>query len=129
MIAFAARLTQCIRQSDIPARLGGDEFVVVLEFLSQGMADAETVARKIIDAMREPLIAYDQALTLSTSIGIASFQSCGQDARMCVNMADEALYTAKRAGKKPLRLSAYGPSLKQPCQSFQQAPTQGAALD
>ncbi|KPC54661.1 PAS domain S-box protein [Amantichitinum ursilacus] len=99
LIAFAARLTQCIRQSDIPARLGGDEFVVVLEFLSQGMADAENVARKIIDAMREPLMAYDQALTLSTSIGIASFQSCGQDARMCVNMADEALYTAKRAGK------------------------------
>lgn len=37
LIAFAERLSGCIRNTDMVARLAGDEFVVVLE----GMHDAE----------------------------------------------------------------------------------------
>ena len=99
LIAFAARLTECIRQSDIPARLGGDEFVVVLEFLNGGLSDAEVVAQKIIDAMQAPLVAYNHELLLTTSIGISGYRQCGEDMRACINQADEALYMAKRAGK------------------------------
>ena len=99
LIAFASRLTECIRQADIPARLGGDEFVVVLEFLNGGLSDAEGVAQKIIAAMSEPLVAYNHELLLTTSIGISSFQQCGLDPRACISHADDALYDAKRAGK------------------------------
>ena len=44
----AARITHCLRDSDMVARLGGDEFVLVLENLKIP-DDAETVALKIIE--------------------------------------------------------------------------------
>jgi GGDEF domain-containing protein len=42
----AARLTQCVRDTDTVARLGGDEFVVVLTDLAD-TADIDVVAEKI----------------------------------------------------------------------------------
>jgi diguanylate cyclase (GGDEF)-like protein/PAS domain S-box-containing protein len=50
----AARLSQCMRQSDFLARLGGDEFLMMLSGL-QHTWDAAQVAQKIVPAHRTSL--------------------------------------------------------------------------
>lgn len=98
---FAARLTACVRQTDTVARLAGDEFVIVLEALetAEAAAQAEAVARKILQAMAPVMQIDANAVALSTSIGIALHVRGEQDGPALLQRADAALYAAKRAGR------------------------------
>jgi diguanylate cyclase (GGDEF)-like protein/PAS domain S-box-containing protein len=70
---FARRLRACVRDTDTVARLAGDEFVILLEDLHDLRA-ARQVAEKLLEAMREPFELGQEALQVSTSIGIAVAQ-------------------------------------------------------
>ena len=50
---MAGRLRTILRSGDIAARLGGDEFAILLDD-DPGLARAEAVADRIIDALCEP---------------------------------------------------------------------------
>ncbi|NZA27794.1 diguanylate cyclase [Luteimonas sp. SJ-92] len=93
---FGKRLCDSVRDTDLVARLGGDEFVILLE--DAAPASAETVARKILDAMARPVEAGDVQLTVSTSIGIACTAQPIDPATLLAQ-ADTALYVAKNAGR------------------------------
>src|SRR5690606_40279820 len=62
--AFARRLCDSVRDTDLVARLGGDEFVILLEDVAPG--GAETVARKVVATMAEPIDAPGNRLLAST---------------------------------------------------------------
>ena len=97
---FGDRLVGCVRASDFVARLGGDEFVMVLEGLSCP-ADAEAVADKVITAAAQPYALDGTAVQLSTSVGIRVVETDDDtSAELLLCQADEALYAAKRAGKR-----------------------------
>lgn len=86
------------RASDTPARLGGDEFVILLP--DTRLADAELIARRIMDATEVIAILPDSSLTLS--IGIALARPEMEDVSDWLKAADDALYEAKRRGKNQL---------------------------
>ena len=97
LVEVAERLGSCLRSGDTAARLGGDEFAVLLEDASD-MAEAGTVAERIIEALREPLRLEDCGMSISASIGIAlSGPKDGPDELL--RNADVAMYAAKTSGK------------------------------
>jgi diguanylate cyclase (GGDEF)-like protein/PAS domain S-box-containing protein len=100
----AARIRQCVRESDTVGRIGGDEFVVLLD--ATGQADqAVVVAAKIGAALRQPFELAGTRLQVSASIGIALYPAHGEDARQLLRRADDAMYAAKRQGGDQVRMS------------------------
>jgi diguanylate cyclase (GGDEF)-like protein/PAS domain S-box-containing protein len=95
--AFARRLRECVYDVDLPARLGGDEFVVLVEY-APSIEVGETVARRIIQAMAEPIRLAETELVVGTSIGVGVHFPV-RTAERVVELADQALYDAKAAGR------------------------------
>lgn len=100
--AVAGRMRGVVRESDTVARHGGDEFVILLDDL-RDPADCGTVAAKLLQAQREPLVAGEVALTVTLSIGSAVFPRDGEDAAGLLGSADRAMYAAKRSGRNAWR--------------------------
>lgn len=92
------RLLSSSRKEDTVARLGGDEFMVVLGDI-HSLADAQGPASKLVEALSEPFFINDLTLRLSTSIGISIYPDDAESVDALINIADYALYEAKRAGK------------------------------
>ncbi|UXI69061.1 sensor domain-containing protein [Tahibacter amnicola] len=101
--AFAQRLTDALRTSDAVGRLGGDEFVVVSENVRR-REYAAAVAAKIVTAMRRPFLLDGQTVRVSTSVGLA-FSDGTQSTSALLELADQALYRAKQAGRDTYRVS------------------------
>ncbi|MGD8926549.1 MAG: EAL domain-containing protein [Thioalkalispiraceae bacterium] len=94
----AKRLHGCIRNEDTIARLGGDEFTIILQNIDH-REDAASIASKIIDVLSAPFLLYDEEVFVTTSIGIASYPSCGNNVETVMQNADTALYRAKSEGR------------------------------
>jgi diguanylate cyclase (GGDEF)-like protein len=94
---ISRRLTSCLRETDTAARLGGDDFSVLLTNLSSEL-DAATVARKLLDALGEPIRFRRQSTTLRCSIGISTFPRDAANPEDLVKKADTALFHAKQRG-------------------------------
>ncbi|MFB2976130.1 EAL domain-containing protein [Microseira sp. BLCC-F43] len=69
LVAFAERLTSCLRPSDTVARLGGDEFTILLENISE-VRDVTFVAERIVKAIAHPFYIEGHEIFASASIGI-----------------------------------------------------------
>jgi diguanylate cyclase (GGDEF)-like protein/PAS domain S-box-containing protein len=95
---FANRMRTRLRQSDTMARVGGDEFVMVLPDIDDARG-ASALARKLVDALKEPFEIADQPANVTTSIGIALFPGDADDAVTLQKKADAALYRAKQHGR------------------------------
>ncbi|EXF46774.1 putative sensory box/GGDEF family protein [Pseudomonas sp. BAY1663] len=102
LVEVAQRLAHCLRPGDHLARFGGDEFVALLGDLACE-ADAERVAQRMLNALRQPLQLGERTLSVSASIGIAPLYRNGQ-ALDALQAADLALYRAKSAGKNQFAL-------------------------
>jgi diguanylate cyclase (GGDEF)-like protein len=99
LVEVAQRLRRSVRASDLVARLGGDEFFVVLEEVQDTPA-VEQVLGKLIDALRRPYPGIGEAQRrISATLGVSIFPDDASDAATLMENADEAMYTAKQAGK------------------------------
>ncbi|RZL04361.1 MAG: diguanylate cyclase [Rubrivivax sp.] len=106
---FARRLLESVRLTDTVARLGGDEFTIILEKL-HSPSEAEMIAGKIVAAMSEAFSMGDQALRVTTSVGVAYLaHPTGDEAARLIKLADLALYRAKAAGRNTYQLAEPGP--------------------
>ena len=95
----AARITRCLRDSDMVARLGGDEFVLVLENLKIPES-AETVALKVIADLTLPFqLSENNSVQIGASIGISIYPQHGSTPEQLMDNADTALYQAKECGR------------------------------
>jgi diguanylate cyclase (GGDEF)-like protein len=94
----ATRLEHGLRESDVVARLGGDEFAVILA--NAGLAAAQRVAAKLIDALSASYSIGSLTLDISASIGISAYPESGTTCEALSRRADEAMYKAKAAGKR-----------------------------
>jgi PAS domain S-box-containing protein len=83
---------------DTVARVGGDEFIVLLGDLRQA-EDAARVARRLLDALKQPVDLAGRELFVSASIGIAVFPDDGRDSEVLLQNADVAMYHAKELGR------------------------------
>lgn len=97
---IAQTVKACSRKSDIAARFGGEEFILLLP--NTKTEDAKIIAEKIrqkIEVLKIPI--NEHYLMLTVSIGIAPTDTQYHET-MNENfwqLADEALYEAKRTGK------------------------------
>jgi diguanylate cyclase (GGDEF)-like protein/PAS domain S-box-containing protein len=76
------------------ARLGGDEFALILHHVEE--EEAITVAERVLDAVRTPILAGEQRFTVGASVGIVLGPRHGTDAGGLLQHADVAMYLAKR---------------------------------
>jgi len=95
---IARRLSGRMRKMDTFARMGGDEFVAVLPEL-QNPGDASLVAKKLLDALIEPMAIGGTMVSVGISIGIALYPQDGADGPTLHQRADAALYRVKQKGR------------------------------
>ena len=100
--AVAARLSRCIRDTDVVARLGGDEFAIVQTAVEHPTDVTDLVAR-IYPAIREPYECLGHQLVADASIGIALAPQDGTDLDQLLKNADLAMYGAKADGRRTYR--------------------------
>jgi len=98
----AGRLVGSLREFDTVARLGGDEFGVVLAELPESDY-VETLARRLISEMGQPVDFNGQQIVTGISIGIAISSTDGDEADLLLKNADLALYRAKADGRSTFR--------------------------
>jgi diguanylate cyclase (GGDEF)-like protein len=103
----ANRLEAAIRKTDTAVRLGGDEFAII----SEGNPDAETnteiattLANRVLEAIRRPIVVGTHRVQIGASIGIARSREGNTDAENLLHEADIAMYRAKRDGRGVFRV-------------------------
>lgn len=102
-------ITQNLRSGDVAARFGGEEFAAFLldAEIGQGLVAAERFRAEIenykFSVIRQGKPSETHHITIS--IGVATFPTDSTDPIELVEMADSALYHAKREGRN--RVSAY----------------------
>lgn len=108
LIAFGQRVRASVRPGDTVARLGGDEFAVLIE---EAAHDAQWVARRIEEALKEPMTLEGGRVHLSTSVGVATGGPGTARASDLMRAADAAMYRAK-ARSRSRRGSAAGSDIE-----------------
>jgi diguanylate cyclase (GGDEF)-like protein len=102
---FGQLLTRCVRVSDLACRLGGEEFVLVLPSLSAEVAYQRIEQiRSAFQALRVDWAGTEISTTVSG--GIAIFPIDGITDEQLLEVADQALYTAKAAGRNRIQRSS-----------------------
>lgn len=116
LAATARQVGDLLRASDLKCRYGGDEFFVILP--DTPTAGAQQVAEHIRRAVAsQPIPAGAEALSVTTSIGVATARTGELDAEVLIARADVALYRAKREGRNRVAIddgqSPEGPRVEQ----------------
>ena len=98
---IASTIDQEKRDSDIAARFGGEEFVLLLTYTNNVSAYifAERLRKKIESLV---FLHHEEIIKLTVSGGIASFPFHSPDPQKLLQMADNAVYLAKGAGKNKI---------------------------
>ena len=96
------RLMSITRSSDTVARAGGDEFLLLMRNISSTQ-EVEALIARWLSALSQPYQMTGLELYVSPSIGIARYPNDGTGAEELLARADEAMYFAKRNGRKTFR--------------------------
>lgn len=91
--AFGHRLEFCLRPEDILGRLGGDEFAIVMPDVSP--EDVRSIARRLLQTASEAYIIQGEEIHCTVSVGISLMPKHGSELWQLLNVADEAMYSAK----------------------------------
>ena len=91
----AHSLCQSVRESDTVSRHGGDEFLILLSEIALAQ-DAALIATKILATMAGVSKIDGHAIRLKASIGISLFPDDGDEPQALIELADAAMYQAKR---------------------------------
>lgn len=96
---IANRMRACVREMDIVSREGGDEFIVLVSS-NESNAACDILADKIKLAVSKPIIVNDVSLTVTASIGMASYPEHGDTLENLIAVADSAMYAEKKEIKQ-----------------------------
>ncbi len=101
---IASMLEKAVRKNDLPGRKGGDNFVVLLNQADreQSIAAAERLRTAVQDNV---LDVEGQAIPLTVSIGLASYQDTDRNFNALLRRADQALYAAKKNGRNRVEVA------------------------
>ena len=93
-----------VRAGDFAARIGGEEFVVALPETSSvnAVAMAEQLRRAIAETPIR-ITGHRGAVTVTISIGVASWPEHGEEITRLLERADNRLYEAKLAGRDQVK--------------------------
>jgi diguanylate cyclase (GGDEF)-like protein len=92
------------REIDLIGRFGGEEFMVILPMTSKdGAIFAAERIRKSLE--NKKIRAFDELLTVTVSIGVASYPQDSNSGQDLIDKADWALYRSKQTGRN--KVSAF----------------------
>jgi len=95
-----------LRQTDLLARIGGDEFALFLSNINT--RDAEIIAEKILDAIREYQFVWsNKAFRVGASIGLVDAPAQVSNYENLYHAADTACYMAKHSGRDRVHTVTY----------------------
>jgi len=94
LVELAGRLRTVVRDGDTVARLGGDEFVLLCEDVAD-RPSAIALARRVVEAVEQPLDIDGRHCSLGASVGITFVDDDDHDAEALLAEADFAMYLAK----------------------------------
>jgi len=101
---FAKNITEVMRKTDICSRFGGEEFTVILPETesSTALQHAERLRKSIEEFVFQE---NDVTLSLTCSIGIASYPTNGDNFQDLLIKSDTALYKAKETGRNKVEMA------------------------
>ena len=94
---LAGRISRLVRAGDALFRYGGDEFVLLLPGTCK--ADAADVAMRVVEGVRGAPFPGHPPLSLSVSLGVATFPEDAADPASLLEAADRRSYLAKKRGR------------------------------
>jgi diguanylate cyclase (GGDEF)-like protein len=96
----AQTLFSAVRPADIVCRYGGEEFCLLLPNVStEQAAELAERMRARIEAACGPSVIPGENVRITTSFGVAAMSSGGSTLAELIKQADQALYSAKAAGR------------------------------
>ncbi|HET6896089.1 MAG TPA: diguanylate cyclase [Candidatus Baltobacteraceae bacterium] len=107
LLEVSLRMQFLLRTGEASARIGGDEFMVLLPSVSS-IDEPRKLARRIEEALNEPLQIGRSVLHLGASIGVAISGTHGHSRGELMSAADKAMYEVKRRRKHNDLLRATG---------------------
>jgi diguanylate cyclase (GGDEF)-like protein len=99
IIMSGNRIVEAAGDGAFTGRIGGDEFIVVLPGARDRKWIAE-IADKILEALSHDVEMLGIRFPISASMGIAVYPDDGDTAEEICKNADNAMYEAKKAGKR-----------------------------
>ena len=99
LVKIGARLQQSIGPKDTVARLGGDEFGFLLAGQHDQTALIEFAGQLLVSVGRSLSIRQMRDVRISSSLGISRFPHDGSTLEQLLKAAEQALYSAKEAGR------------------------------
>jgi len=99
--AVVDKIQYALRSYDTLARFGGDEFVALLPFdESAPKITPEKIGQRILESIQSIRITESPNVKITVSIGLATLNAEQLiDGMALINLADEALYKAKKQGR------------------------------
>ena len=98
LIQFSDIISRCVGTRGIIGRFGGDEFMVMLENIKDEL-DLRSVLRSIRTSVEMEFKDIGDNISLTTSIGAATFPKDAKDYDELFTKADYCLYLSKMRGK------------------------------
>lgn len=98
IVTVARRLTAAMRHGDLLARMTGDEFAILVP-LVDGPGDALHVARKVREALTQPLRLTDLEIRIDCAIGLAVWHEQTPSAHDIIRNAQFAVKRSKVSGR------------------------------
>ncbi|HYG78355.1 MAG TPA: GGDEF domain-containing protein [Planctomycetota bacterium] len=100
-----------VRNVDLVARYGGEEFaIILLEIDRAKVMEVAQRLRKAVEDM-EIISAQGQKLKITCSFGLACFPDDATERSTLIQLADEALYQSKAAGRNRVTMAEPGSGL------------------
>jgi diguanylate cyclase (GGDEF)-like protein/putative nucleotidyltransferase with HDIG domain len=101
------RVRGVLRAGDTLGRYGGEEFLVLLpETEAEEASILAERMREAMDVFPMAMTHVDEGITVTISVGLASYPVDGQRASEVLEKADQAMYWAKRLGRNQIRTAA-----------------------
>jgi two-component system cell cycle response regulator len=103
---FANRIRRNTRGIDLACRMGGEEFVIIMPNTEMGRAYQIGERLRACIASDPFVIKPNQAIRVTTSVGLASMETADDTAQTLFKRADQALYASKRSGRNRVSTAA-----------------------